>query len=160
MSREHRKPPSGATEPELLGRARRVKGGSALNLLGVNPLLFRKESTGFYLLHARVLSPTLIEHLAVFAELCKRCLPIPQHLMRADAELALVRGEWVLRGVNPRTAGRRILYAYQRWVNAPDDDGGKFRSYSGRVIGTESTSCQVFGPMDYLQTSLISVEEA
>lgn len=159
MPREHRTLPSEETlEADLLTRAKRVRGGTILSLSGVNPSLFRKESTGFYLLHARVLAPSLVEHLAVLRELYKRHLPIPQHLMRVDAELALVRGEWVLRGANPRTAGRRILYAYQRWMDA-SDDGDNFRSYSGKVIGTESTSRQVFGPADYLHTSLTSVEE-
>lgn len=156
MPREYRTPPdSSVSESELLARANSLSGGSVLDLSRVDPTLFSKKSSGYYLLHARVTSPTLIEHLAILRELYNRSLRIPEHLMRMDAELVFVRGEWVLRGVNPRSADRRSLLARMLWYDHSDGEEN-FRSYSGTKIGTESTSRQVFGRYDYKRTYLIS----
>jgi hypothetical protein len=144
----------------LLRRADALPVGSVLDL-GDRLIGWHRESEGWVLdSHVRVYAPTLIEHLSVLAA-CQAAYHVEgairsdrqhallvddaaaallprerwEHLRFVDAELAFTRGEWVLRGVNPRTAPkRRLVVAREKASRGAYPK--PFRATTGPRIGT------------------------
>ena len=167
----------------LLRRADALPVGSVLDL-GDRLIGWHREPEGWVLdQHVRVYAPTLIEHLSVLAA-CQTAYHVEgairsdrhhgmlvddeaaallqrerwEHLRFVDAELAFTRGEWVLRGVNTRTAPKRRLVVARERVSRGAYPK-PFRATTGPRIGTVGYGTDFRDAENYRSTYLSVLSE-